>query len=105
MGVAYDGGIEVFYNGCDVRLDLVRYPTCAGTSCAGFPRGRAALGRMALWLFRALYRDHLAPIKYNGVFLRCRVCQIHFLLLAHRLDVSDSPFREVRLMSTIALEG
>ena len=55
--------------------------------------------------FRALYLAHLAPIKHNGVFLRGSVREIHFLLLAHRLHVSDGILKEVRLMSTITREG
>src|SRR5438093_3450223 len=84
MGVAYDGGIEVFHSGCDVCLDLVGYPSCGGAFRAGFALGSALLGLGALCLFRALYLNHLAPIKYNGVFLRGRISEIQFLLLAYR---------------------
>ena len=48
MGVANDGGIEVFHSGFDVRLDLVGYPSCSGASRAGFPLGNVFLRRMAL---------------------------------------------------------
>ena len=62
MGIAYCCGIEAFHYGCNVRLDLVRYPSRGGAFLA-----RAALGSMALWSFRALYLDHLTPIKHNSV--------------------------------------
>ena len=80
-------------------------PRGVGAFLAGYARGSALLGLMALWLFRTAYLDHLAPIKHNGVFLRGSVREIHFLLLAHRLHVSDGILKKVRLMSTIALEG
>src|SRR2546428_498023 len=73
MGVAYDGGIEVLNNGFDVHLDLVGYPSCGGASRAGCPLARTLFGILALRLLRALYLNHLAPIKHNGMLLRCRV--------------------------------
>jgi hypothetical protein len=99
-GIAYGGGIEVFHKGCNVRFDLVGYASRGGAFLA-----RAALGSRAWWLFRALYLDHLATIKHNGVFLGGRVHEIHLLLLAHRLYVSDGILKEVRLMSTVAQVG
>jgi hypothetical protein len=71
----------------------------------GFALGSALLGLVALWLFRALDLHQFAPIEHDGMFLRGSVTKIHLLLLAHRPHVSDDPFREVRLMSTIALKG
>ena len=62
MGIAYCCGIEAFHYGCNVRLDLVGYASRGGAFLA-----RAALGSMALWSFRALYLDHLTPIKHNSV--------------------------------------
>src|SRR5262249_705303 len=85
MRFANDGGIEVVHSGFDGRLDRVGYPSCGGTFRAGFAPARTLLGLMALCLFRALYRDHLAPIKHNGVFLMGRISDIHLFLLAHRL--------------------
>ena len=102
MGIPYDGGIEVLDDGGDLRLDRVGYVLCGGSFRAGCPLARTLLGLVAVCLFRALYRDHLAPIKHNRVFLRCRVRKIHFLPLAHRLRFSDGILKEVRLMSTVA---
>src|SRR5262249_62048574 len=50
MGVANDGGIEVFHSGFDVRLDLVGYPSCGGASRARCALARTLLGLVALWL-------------------------------------------------------
>jgi hypothetical protein len=105
LGVAYDGHIKVLDDGCDVRLDRVGYPSCGGAFRAGASLGRTALGLVALWLFRALYLDQLPTMKHNGVFLGRGVCEIYLLLLAHCFHFFDGPFREIRLMSTIALEG
>ena len=105
MGVAYDCGIEVLHYDFDLRLDLVGYPSRGGAFLTGSALGSALLGIGALWVFRALYFDQLAPIKHNGVFLRCRVREIHLLPLAHRLHFSDGILKKVRLMSTITLEG
>jgi hypothetical protein len=105
MGIPYDGGIEVLDKGFDIGLDLVGYPACRSAFRAGCPLARTFLGIVALRLLRALYLDQLPAIKHNGVFLRCRVCEIYFLLLAHRLHFSDGILKKVRLMSTIALEG
>src|SRR6266571_3226664 len=55
MGIAYEGGIEVFHNGCNIRLDRVGYPSCGGAFRAGSALARAFLGLVALWVFRALY--------------------------------------------------
>src|SRR5262249_239516 len=102
MAVADDGGIEVFDSSGDVRLDRVGYLSCGGAFRAGFALGSAFPGLAILCLFRAFYFDHLASIKHNCVFLRGRVCEIHFLPLAHCLRFSDGILKEVRLMSTIA---
>jgi hypothetical protein len=105
MGVAYDCGIKVLHNGCDLRLDLVGYSPCGSAFRPGSALGSALLGLMALCLFWALYLHQFSPMKYDGMFLRGRVREIHFLLLAHRLQFSDGSFREIGLMSTIALKG
>src|SRR5215813_4900178 len=102
MGVAYDGGIKVFYSGCDVRLDRIGYPSCGGAFRAGYTFARTLFGLVASRLLRALYRDHLAPIKHNGMFLRGRVREIYLFLLAHRLRFSNGILKEVRLTSTFA---
>src|SRR5712691_6599004 len=100
MGIAYCCGIEAFHYGYNVRFDLVGYASRSGAFLT-----RAALGSRALWLFRALYLDHLATIKHNSMFLRGRVREIHLLLLAHRLRFSDGILKEVRLMATVAQVG
>ena len=105
MGVAYDCGIEVLHYDFDLRLDLVGYPSRGGAFLTGSALGSIFPSIVALWVFRALYFDQLAPIKHNGVFLRCRVREIHLLLLAHGFHFSDGILREIRLMSTIAREG
>src|SRR5712691_2741153 len=74
-GVTDYCGIEVFHNGCNVRLDLVGYPSWGGAFLAGSALGSALLGIGALCLFRAVYLDHLTPIKHNGVFLRGRISE------------------------------
>src|SRR5262245_61984942 len=58
MGVAYDGGIEVFHSGCNVRLDRVGYPSYGGASRARCALARTFLGIAALRLLRALYLNH-----------------------------------------------
>ena len=82
MRVTYGCGIEVFHYGCDVRLDLVGYPSCGGAFRAGSTLGSASLGIGASRLLRALYLDQLPTMKHNSVFLRRGVCEIYLLLLA-----------------------
>jgi hypothetical protein len=89
VGVAYDGGIEALDDGGNLRLDLVGYPSCGGTFRTGFALARTVLGLGALGLLRALYRDHLAPIKHNGMLLRGRVREIDLLLLVVFSKKSD----------------
>ena len=48
MGVVYDGGIEVLDDGCNVRLDLVGYPSWGGTFLDRSALGSALLGIGAL---------------------------------------------------------
>ena len=100
MGVASDCGIEAFDYGCDVCFDLIRYPSRGGAFLA-----RAALGIVALGVFRALYIDNPAPMKHNRMFLGRSVPEIHFFPLAHRLRFSDGLFKEMRLVSTVAQVG
>jgi hypothetical protein len=60
---------------------------------------------MACWLVWTVYLNHLASVKHNDVFIGLSVAKTNLLFSTPGFRFPDRIFKEMGLMTTIALVG